>query len=386
MSSEVVPAFAGLWAMVGGRPAAMGRVTVTSPEEYLPSVYPVTAAATAVIAATALAAAGLHDARGGDSGTVRVDGRHAATAFRSERLFRVGGEPPPSPWDELSGYYRAAAGEWVQLHCNFPHHRAGVVDVLGTADDRDEVEAAIAQWDAQELEDRLAAAGMCASRFRSTGAWSEHAHGRHVRNEPLMTVTPNRASVDADDRRDWVGSTGERPLSGVRVLDLSRVIAGPVCGRTLAALGADVLRVGADHLPVIESVLPDTNLGKRYTHLDLRDPVDRASFDALVDGADVVIDGFRPGALDGRGYGSGDLWDRRPDLVLVDLSAYGVDGPWQGRRGFDSLVQTATGIGWAGMEPVQGHDGAECGQPAGAVVEGLRRERSRTVGAGRLHA
>jgi crotonobetainyl-CoA:carnitine CoA-transferase CaiB-like acyl-CoA transferase len=178
-----------------------------------------------------------------------------------------------------------------------------------------------------------------------------------------IETRPHSADFEGAERR-WVDEPGVRPLDGLRVLDLSRVLAGPVCGRLLAALGAEVLRVGAQHLPVIESILPDTNLGKRFTHLDFRTDEGKRRLWSLVESADVVIDGFRPGALAAAGFDRSRLWERSPGLVIVELSAYGADGPWGGRRGFDSLVQTASGIGWAGMEA----SGAEGPTPLPAQV------------------
>ena len=126
--------------------------------------------------------------------------------------------------------------------------------------------------------------------------------------------------------------------------DLTRVIAGPICGRTLAAHGADVLRVHPPHLPELPVLAMDGGRGKRCAHVDLRDAGDRQSFGALIEGADVFVQGFRPGGVAALGYGPEAVAERRPGIVYVTLSAWGDTGPWADRHGFDSLVQTATGI------------------------------------------
>lgn len=341
-------ALAGLWSIGGLGEDALDRVDLTGPEEFLPSVFRVGAAAVASTAAATLAVRELASPTL-PVGRVSVDGRHAAIAFRSERHVLVDGAPPPTAWGPLSGYYRTRDG-WIQLHCNFAHHEDGVVAELGVARDREALAAAIATRGRLELEDALAARGMCAAAFRSPGAWSAHPQGAAVAGLPLLEIER------IDDAPPVPPPAGDRPLAGVRVLDLTRIIAGPVATRFLAAHGATVLRVGARHLPVIDPLVGDVCMGKLATDLDLRDRDDRDRFLELVRDADVVVQGYRPGGLEAMGLGPRDLAEARPGLVYASLSAYGHDGPWSGRRGFDSLVQTASGIGWVGMEAV-GADG-----------------------------
>lgn len=144
------------------------------------------------------------------------------------------------------------------------------------------------------------------------------------------------------------GAGRERPLSGVRVLDLTRVLAGPVAARFLAAHGAQVLRVGAEHLPEVPGLVISTAFGKRSCRLDLRTPAGAAALRDLVAGADVFVQSYRPGALEALGFGPRELAALSPGIVCVDISAYGSRGPWAGRRGFDSLVQMACGIAHEG--------------------------------------
>ena len=344
-----------IWETVGADPAALGYLTETGPTHALPSVFDVTGLAAGAVGCATLAAARLGELRDGRPRSVEVDRRHAAIAFRSERHVAIDGEPPPSPWDAASGYYPTADGGLVQTHCNFPHHRAGVLAELGIDDPGDDdvadvIRAAIAERDAAELEDALAARGMVASMLRTVGEWDAHPHGRAVADLPVLEI------IRTGDAPVEPLPDGEAPLSGIRVADLTRVIAGPVCGRTLAAHGADVVRIGAPHLPVIGSILADTNLGKRWAEVDLRHAGERGRFCEFVGAGDVVVQGYRPGGLAGLGLGPEDLAELRPGLIYATLSAYSHVGPWATRRGFDSLVQTATGIGAAGAEAV-GVDG-----------------------------
>lgn len=336
-----------IWQSVGGEAAALDRLTETGPGHALPSAFDVTGLAAGTVGCATLAAARLAELRDGRARDVEVDRRHAAIAFRSERHVTVDGVPPPTPWDPASGYYPTADGGLVQLHCNFPHHRAGALAELGIDDPGDEqvavaVAAAVADRGAQELEDALAARRMVASRLRTEAEWAAHPHGRAVADLPVLEIER------IGDAPPQPLPGGPQALSGVRVVDLTRVIAGPVCGRTLAAHGADVLRVGAPHLPVIGPILADTNLGKRWTDLDLRTDEERDRFLGLVAGADVVVQGYRPGGLAALGLDAHDLAVVRPGLVYASLSAYSHVGPWADRRGYDSLVQTATGVGAAG--------------------------------------
>lgn len=310
------------------------------PDELYPTAYRVTEVAAQSVAAATAAVAAFDRRRTGREQTVGVDRRHAAVAFRSERHFRLAGQVPASPWGPIAGTYRTRDDGWVQIHANFPHHEAGSLAVLGVASpDREAVAAAAATWEAEALEDALAAAGLCASMQRTTDAWLAHPQGQALARLPLLDVEQiGPAPAETPE------PTGERPLSGVRVLDLTRVIAGPVAGRFLAAHGAEVLKVDGAHLPQIDLLVVETGPGKRSCLLDLREPTDRDRLLALVRQADVVIDGYRPGALGAVGLSPEALAAERPGLVLVDLSAYGPVGPWAARRGFDSLVQTATGI------------------------------------------
>lgn len=304
----------------------------------LPSSFAVGTAAQASIAASALAAAELWHLSCGRRQLVSVDMRHAAIEFRSERYFRVDGKTPAEIWDKIAGTYRCGDGRWVRLHTNFPHHRDGVLALLGCDYDRGAVQRALQNWRADALEEAAARAGLVVTAQRSFEAWDRHPQGAAVAALPIFSI-----ERIGDAPREPL-PPGPRPLSGVRVLDLTRIIAGPVCGRTLAAHGADVLLVTASHLPAIEPLVIDTGRGKLSCRIDLREPVGRSTLRALVRDAGVFVQGYRPGALQSLGFDPEELSELRPGIVYVSLCAYGHVGPWADRRGFDSLVQTASGF------------------------------------------
>ena len=333
---------ADLWAGAGGDAAALEAVKLTGSDPVLPSSFRVGTAAQVTIAATGLAAAEIWRQRTGRRQTVAVDMRHAAIEFRSERYMRVADKPPGSPWDKIAGVYRTGEEKWVRLHTNFPHHRDGILKLLGCAYEREAVQAALVKWQGETLETTAAEAGLATAMMRSPAEWAAHPQGQAVARLPVIEISrigeaPARA----------LPKGAERPLSGVRVLDLTRVIAGPVCGRTLAAHGADVMRITAPHLHAIPLLDIDTGRGKLSASLDLRAAEERERLATLLRDAHVFVQGYRPGGVAGFGFSPEACADIRPGIVTVSLSAYGHQGPWAARHGFDSLVQTASGINHA---------------------------------------
>lgn len=332
-----------VWAAIGGPADALDRIVVTG-EPVLAGPFPIADAAVATIGAAHLAAAEYARARGQDVGDVRLTRRDAAAAFRSERYVQVDGAAPVDPWSSLSGYYETNDG-LVQLHTNYDHHRDAVLRFTGTAADRASIASCLAGLSRFAIEDAVQAEGGCAFAYRSYDEWASTEQAAALAAIPLVTTTRSApGSRPASEPRAGNG----RPLTGVRVLDLTHVIAGPIAGRTLAAYGATVIRVSAPHLPTLPTLDIDTGFGKTWRRLDLRVTDQREAFLALVAESDVVLQGFRPGAFDALGVGPDDLLAKRPALVVATLSAWSHVGPWSGRRGFDSLVQTATGIAHAG--------------------------------------
>jgi crotonobetainyl-CoA:carnitine CoA-transferase CaiB-like acyl-CoA transferase len=330
-----------LWTLAGGEPAALDTVTLTGDEPQLPSSFRVAAAAQASIAATGLAAAQIWKLRSGQSQDVAVDMRHAVVECRSERYLRIEGTPPPPAWDAIAGVYKTRDGRFVRLHTNFPHHRDAVCRVLNCKPERDNVQAALTQWDAEAFETATYADGGVVAMMRSRDEWSELPHAKALAALPLISIE----KIGEAAPKPW--PAGDRPLAGLRVLDLSRVIAGPVAGRTLAAHGADVLLISGPDLPAIPWLTIDTGRGKLTSFVELKNEQGRDSLRALLAQADIFSQGYRPQALARLGFSPQDAAQINPGIVYVTLSAYGHAGPWAERRGFDSLVQTTTGFNHA---------------------------------------
>lgn len=332
---------ADLWTLAGGDPAALDAVTLTGEEPQLPSSFRVAAAAQASIAAAGLAAAQVWKLRSGQSQDVAVDMRHAVVECRSERYLRVDGKPPPPAWDVIAGVYKTRDRRFVRLHTNFPHHRAAVCKVLNCKPERDDVQAELMQWDGEAFETAAYAAGGVVAMMRSYDEWSDLPHARALATLPTITIE----KIGEAAPKPW--PAGDRPLAGVRVLDLSRVIAGPVAGRTFAVHGADVLLISGPELPAIPWLTIDTGRGKLTTFAELKSEQGRGALRDLLAQADIFSQGYRPRALAALGFSPADAARINPGIVYVSLSAYGHAGPWAERRGFDSLVQTATGFNHA---------------------------------------
>jgi crotonobetainyl-CoA:carnitine CoA-transferase CaiB-like acyl-CoA transferase len=356
------------------------EVTVTG-RGSLPSVFPVTELATASVGAVGLAVSDLVAAVAGTRPAVTVDRRLASMWFASS-LRPEGWEPPP-PWDAIAGDYEAADG-WIRLHTNAPAHREAALRVLGVPADREQVTDAVARWTTDALESAVVMAGGCAATMHTLTEWQQSEVGQRVAGEPIIAWT----DLDRTGREPTQTSSFDAagPLAGIRVLDLTRVLAGPIATRFLALLGADVLRIDP---PWWEEpgVIPDVMLGKRSARLDLRPGSGRQRLLELLADSDVLVHGYRPGALDGLGLDAATRLATRPGLIEVSLDAYGWTSEWTSRRGFDSLVQMSAGIADAGMRhlhrekptplPVQALDHATGYLMAAAAVRGLT-QRIRT--------
>ena len=371
MASSTWDALGTIWAALRGAPRWLDQLRATGAGD-LPSVFPVTDLAGASIGAACLAVAELVAARRGTRPGASVDRRLASLWFGSS--LRPEGWSLSPTWDAVAGDYRAADG-WIKLHTNAPHHRAAALAVLDAPAERDQVAQAVGRWQAEALERAVVEAGGCAAAMRDMAAWATHPQGRAVAAEPLL----HHDLGDPGPALRWT-VPADRPLQGVRVLDMTRVLAGPVATRFLAGFGAEVLRIdppGWDE----PAIVPGVTLGKRCARMDLRQPGDRAAWEGLLRAADVLVHGYRPGALAGLGLDGARRRALCPGLVDVSLDAYGWHGPWQGRRGFDSLVQMSSGIAEAGMRlggrdrptplPVQALDHATGYIMAAAVVRGL---------------
>lgn len=326
-----------LWTGIGGDPALLNRVSHPFvPSGVLPSSFRVEEFGAAAIQCVGLALAELTGA-----GRVILDDDRVADAIRSEQTLRIGDEEPESVWDPLSSIFPCADGA-VRLHGNYAQHRAAIRARFGT-EDPDEVGRTIRSLPGDSVETNVHAAGGVAAAARTLDEWAAHPAGQAAAEQPLVTTVVRNDQAPAP-HLGAVPAAG--PLAGLRVLELTRVIAGPIAGRTLAWFGAEVIRVESPRHHELRTVIVDTGPGKRSTLLDLQTAAGREAFEELLAGSDVLIHGLRPGAIDELGLSADRRAELAPGLIDVSLSAYG-PGPWGDRRGFDSLVQLSTGLGLA---------------------------------------
>jgi hypothetical protein len=334
-----------LWRAAGLPLDSLQTAVLTGADPVVPSSFAVGAAAQSSVAAAALAATQLGVHRNGLEQSVSVDMREAALECFCR--FTVNGSTPEL-WDKLAGVYACKsggqAGAWVRVHTNFAHHRDGLLRLLGLPEgpdtSREQVAQSLLLWDAFALEEAAAAQGVLVAAYRTADEWEAHPQSMALAAQEVVRIekTGDAAALT------WPAlAHAARPLSGLRVLELTRILAGPVAGRTLAAYGADVMLVNSPHLPNIDAII-DTSRGKLSALGDLRQPTDRVAFDAALSQAHVFMQGYRPGSLAALGYSAEAVAKMRPGIVVVSLSAYGETGPWANRRGFDSLVQTACGL------------------------------------------
>jgi len=304
----------------------------------LPTSFRIGDTSTAALSAVGLAVSDLWESRTGRRQEVSVDARRATASLRSGKYIQLDGAGVSTERNTVMGVYPTKDGRWSYLHCNFPNHRAAALSVLGVAEDRDAVAKAVAKWNAQDLEDAIIEAKGAGGMVRTMEEWAKHPQAMAIANLPLMEI------VKLADSPPEALPEGSRPLSGVRVLDLTRVLAGPTCARTLAEHGADVMKITGAHLPNIGYQEYDTGHGKLNAQLDLRETKDMEILRGLVSQTDVFSQGYRPGTLGGRGLSPEELAELRPGIVYISLCAFSHMGPWASRRGFDTVVQTVSGI------------------------------------------
>lgn len=329
-----------LWRQQALPQSALSQVTFTGATPCLPSSFEVTAAAQSSIAAAALAAHSLGQLRG--SGPTRLSVDTAQAAAECSGLFAIDGNTPPS-WAPLSGLYRCRSG-WLRVHANFDHHRDRALQALGlkagVQTSREQLQKTLLGHDSVAAEQAINEAGGAASALRESSDWLQHPQALAIHELPLVEIS---RIGDAPARQLPVLAPQSPPLHDIRVLDLTRILAGPVAGRTLAAYGAEVMLINSPNLPNIDAIA-DTSRGKLSALLDFNLEQDRQRLDRLLQSSNVFVQGYRPGSLAGFGLDPTQIASRSPGIVCVSLSAYGRLGPWAARRGFDSLVQTVAGF------------------------------------------
>jgi hypothetical protein len=353
-NSPVSPpaALQALWQSVALPADALERAHLAGDEPVLPSSFAVGTAAQVTIAAAALAATEIGRRRNALHQDVSVDMRHAALDCCTH--FTLDGRTPQI-WDKLSGLYPCGDDQgthgWVRIHANFAHHRDIALRLLGLPPGSDTERAAVTEalrgCRAFEFEQAAADAGGVVAALRRFDEWDAHPQQAALAPQPLVAIE----KIGNAPTIPWPTLPADaRPLSGLRVVDMTRILAGPVGTRALAAYGADVMLVNSPKLPNIEAIA-DTSRGKLSAHADLHDASHRVAFERVLRDTHVVVQAYRPGGLSALGFGPQQIAAAlRPGAVIVTLSAYGPLGPWSSRRGFDSLVQTATGFNHAEAE------------------------------------
>jgi crotonobetainyl-CoA:carnitine CoA-transferase CaiB-like acyl-CoA transferase len=329
-----------------------GEVSISGRDPIWAARYPIGEAAAVVLSAIGVAVNDLWELRTGRRQQVRLDVRRAAASLRGSHYILLNGElvtRPDFPELAYSDLYRCRDGRWIQLHGGFPHLGQGTSKVIGSEHNHASIAAAVAHWDSRPLEDALAEAGMCGVIARGGEEWRATEQGRALLPLPPVEV------IKIGDSEPKPLPPGPRPLSGVKALDLTRILAGPVSGRTLAEQGAEVLHITAEKLPTTLLNVLTTNPGKLSAYLDLDRPDDADRLLGLLAEADIFTQGFRAGALERRGFGVEELARRQPGLIYISINCYGPLGPWTGRPGWEQLGQSATGlaVGQGGPEHPQ---------------------------------
>lgn len=308
-------------------------VTFTRRGDVYPTPFRIGAATAAAIAAVKIAA---KQVSGGLEPTV-VDLALSAATTAGFRYILLDGLPVSPPRDPLTGFYLSGDNRQIFLHLNFPHHRERTLSLLKTRAEKEGVTRAVRGWSASDLEERIIAAGACAAVSMSNEEWRLTGQYAAIKDLPLI-------SIEKVDESQPEPVTGRLPLSGLSVIDFTRVLAGPTCGKVLAELGADVTRIENPHFPDLVSYQLDANRDKRQLQIDLRKREDVGRLLRMVRQSDVFVQAYRQGVATGYGLSPDILLKMRPGLVYASLSAYGDCGPWGQRRGFDSVVQASTGL------------------------------------------
>lgn len=343
-----------LWMGLGGDTEALSRLQFVGRGE-MSSPFPVMDLAAASFGVAGLAVSALLEAASVDAPAVMVDRRQATTWFdfpvAPSRFIDTA--EPHGIHQRWMAEFQTADGKWIRVQATYPTLRRRMLSALelNPAASPEDVRDAIARLSGEEAESRLVEAGAAAAIARTIDEWRQHPQGSAVAREPVAALMTTPAAP-----MKWRPTFG-RPLLGIRVLDMTRVIAAPMATRFLASLGAEVLRIDSPESDEAGLLgVHDISLGKRWALLDARTPEGNQRLRELVAGADVLVHGYRPGALDSLGLDADTRAELSPGLVDVTLNAYGWTGPWRDRRGFDTLMQFSSGIAhevsaWASRDP-----------------------------------
>ncbi|KAJ3034959.1 hypothetical protein HDV00_004500 [Rhizophlyctis rosea] len=387
-----------LWEATGGDPTELEalHVETSGSERILPSIFPVDELAAGAVGALTLAAGWFLQERNAsapeqppsDQPLAKIDTCSAVASFCSERFLSINDSQLRDVWAPVSGDYPTQDG-YIRIHANFPHHSAAALKALHLpldTTDKSVIASATSKFPAAVLEAEIEATGGCAGQLRSLADWKAHPQYQALSQLPPIELTPLTTAASNSSSPLPQLAPATRPLSKIRVLDLTRVLAGPVCGRLLAAHGADVLHISSKALPSLPSLDPDTLIGKRTANIDLTTPFGRETLTTLIKDANIFVQSYRPGSLAQKGFSPEEVARINPNIVYVSISAYGRTGPFANRKGFDSLVQMTTGIaheqslhtstpGKPKPLPCQALDHGTGWMAALGAVQALRRQR-----------
>jgi len=344
-------AFEEVMAARGKGMPADGEVTITGKDPVYSTKFKIGETVTAVLAGVGTAVNDIHEMKTGRRQKVSIDVRHGAATLRSGDYatqqdaagkFQPLISPSHKAMIGITQPWPTKDGRWVLPHFGLPHLQARTLKLLDCEPTPESVAKAVAKWDAMDLEAAIDENRVCGGMVRSNAEWLAEEHGKVLAAKPIVEV------IKIADSGPEPMPAGERPLDGIRTLDLTRILAGPTCARTLAEHGSDVLMITAEGLPQLPHALIDTNHGKRSTFLDLKNPVDNATLKELVRGADVFSQGYRPGMIEGLGFSPEELAEVRPGIIYTSISCYGADGPFSHRAGWEQVAQTMTGLAHEG--------------------------------------
>lgn len=323
-------------------------VAITGTDPVYDTKFKVAQTGAAILAANGTAAADIWQMKTGRKDSVSVDVRHAAATLASANHLEFkqpdGSYLPMRDSTLAQQAYATIAPYWTKddrlfmPHFGMAHMKAKVLDILGCEFNPQAIGKAVAKWNAEELDEAIAAANCCGGIVRSEAEWQAHPHGQVLGAQAVVEIEKIGESDPEPFQKEGP------PLAGVRVLDLTRILAGPVAARTLGEYGADVLMIGAEHVPQIKKFVIDLSHGKRSCYLDMRDAAEAAQLKALVKDADVFSQGYRPDTLTAKGFGPEELAAIRPGLIYTSINCYGSGGPLSNRGGWEQIAQTVTGI------------------------------------------
>ncbi|PCD34697.1 hypothetical protein AU210_007294 [Fusarium oxysporum f. sp. radicis-cucumerinum] len=309
----------------------------------LPSSYKIGTLAQGTIALSGLLAALIHSLRNqGPVPKVTVPQKHSVIEFKSERLYILDGEPAPSPWGPIGGLHKTSDGH-VRIHDSFPNHRYGALELLGlpVTASRIDVTKKTQDWASIDLESVGLEHRLAIYALRSYRQWDMLPQSKAIDDFPISLT---RIASGPAGLSPHLTPGNDKCLRGLRVVEMSRVIAAPLAGKTLAAHGADVIWITCPGLPDLPTMDRDLGRGKRTVHIDVNNVEDRQKLRELIKSCDVFIQGFRPGSLAAKGFGPEEIVGLNPGIVYGCMSAFGPKGPWSERRGYDSLIQTCSGM------------------------------------------